>query len=387
MTYIGTIKTPATKTHLVLAEGNLPGEVIEVTTPDWLSYINERLVSIPIITYVHHSVCKSESLSMPHYFSSRSKNHRAVEEKTTITIEDSSSTSGMSQTSKHSKTKGLPSKAAKGVKRQLRRLDEFLHHVTHTKHEPTPTDVVRRRTVSFPSTPVSVIPSFVPSRERSTWNAAKYAKGVDSGSSKSSLPLSHQVSFSSEIGIQTDIVEEEMDNQEEHVQPEEHASEQSEPEQPAEDPALSDVGEELSSDQLPTHTDATAVYVEGEAPDPFLMDEEGDAQSEEDEGVDSSAAVSPPASDVPLDSSPSPQQQDEPQFPVTPAPDVNKDVPPTPQGNQSEEEEEEEDVPELYLPTLILPTMFLPIPNVRTTLPFYFLTWWLHRLACTVVNI
>jgi hypothetical protein len=322
---------------------------------------------------------------MPHYFSSRSKNHRAVEEKTTITIEDSSSTlSDMSHTSKHSKMKGLPSKAAKGVKRQLRRLDEFLHHVTHTKHEPTPTDVVRRRTVSFPSTPVSVIPSFVPSRGHSTWNAAKYAKGVDSGSSQSSLPLSHQVSFSSDIGIQTDIVEEEM---EEHVQPEEPASEKSEPEQPAEDPALSDVGEELSSDQLPTHTDATAVYVEGEAPDPFLMDEEGDAQSE-DEGVDSSAAVSPPASDEPLEPSLSPQQQDEQQSPVTLAPDVNKDVPPTPQGNQSqEEEEEEEDVPELFLPTLISPTMFLPIPNVRTNLPFYFLTWWLHRLACTVVNI
>jgi len=170
---------------------------------------------------------------------------------------------------------------------------------------------------------------------------------------------------------------------EEHVQPEEHASEQSELEQPAEDPALSDVGEELSSDQLPTHTDATAVYVEGEVPDPFLMDEEGDAQSEEDEKVDSSAAVSP-ASDAPFESSPSSQQEDEPL--VTPAPDVNKDVPPTPQGNQSEEEEEE-DAPELYLPTLILPTMFLPIPNVRTNLPFYFLTWWLHRLACTVVNI
>ena len=374
----GTIKTPATPCPCAVRKVIWPGEV---TTPDQLSYINERLVYIPFITNVHIHSIYNQPLSMPHYFSSRSKNHRAVEEKTTITIEDSSSTlSEMSQSSKPSKMKGLPSKAAKGVKRQLRRLDEFLHHVTHTKHEPTPTDVVRRRTVSFPSTPVSVIPSFVPPRGHSTWNAAKYSKGVDSGSSQSSLPLSHQVSFSSDIGIQTDIVEEEM---EEHVQPEEHASEQSELEQPAEDPALSDVGEELSSDQLPTHTDATAVYVEGEVPDPFLMDEEGDAQSEEDEKVDSSAAVSP-ASDAPFESSPSSQQEDEPL--VTPAPDVNKDVPPTPQGNQSEEEEEE-DAPELYLPTLILPTMFLPIPNVRTNLPFYFLTWWLHRLACTVVNI
>lgn len=168
-----------------------------------------------------------------------------------------------------------------------------------------------------------------------------------------------------------------MDNPEEHIQ--------SDSEQPADGPVHSDDREELnSSADLPPMP--TTVYVEAEAPDPFLVDEEGDAQSEEDKAVDSSAAVSPPASDVPLDPSPLPQQY-EPQSPVILAPDINKDVPPTPRDDQNEEDEDEEDIPELYLPTLILPTMFLPIPNVRTTLPFYFLTWWLHRLACTVVNI
>ncbi|KDR80719.1 hypothetical protein GALMADRAFT_91300 [Galerina marginata CBS 339.88] len=115
-------------------------------------------------------------------------------------------------------------------------------------------------------------------------------------------------------------------------------------------------------------TSPPTVYVEPETPDPFLIDEEGDALSEDDEGQqDSSAAVSQytvsPAHNVPLDLPPSTSPEPDTaqrQPPTSPLPNLNKDVPPPP---SSESEQEEEEVPDIYVPTLIVPTMFLPIPN------------------------
>ncbi|KAF8159461.1 hypothetical protein B0H34DRAFT_655232 [Crassisporium funariophilum] len=107
------------------------------------------------------------------------------------------------------------------------------------------------------------------------------------------------------------------------------------------------------------------VYVEADTPDPFLIDEEGDALSDDEEDP-SSGAVSQqtvsPAHNVPLDlpPSPSPESSDiRPQGLASPLPNLNKDVPPPP----ASESDEDEEAPELYLPTLIVPTMFLPIPN------------------------
>jgi len=116
------------------------------------------------------------------------------------------------------------------------------------------------------------------------------------------------------------------------------------------------------------------VYVEPEAPDPFLIDEEGDALS--DEEIDgSSAPISQhsgsPAHNVPLDlptHSPEPENKSILQPIGSPLLNVNKDVPPPPPSESDDEEDDE--APELYLPGLILPTMFLPIPNVCLFLHF-----------------
>lgn len=139
------------------------------------------------------------------------------------------------------------------------------------------------------------------------------------------------------------------------------------------------VDEEVPSNSESMFTNPPTVFVEAETPDPFLIDEEGDALSEDE---DSSAAVSQltvsPAHDVPLDlppaSSPEPDSAQR-QAPTSPLPNLNKDVPPPP----SSESEQEDEIPDLYVPTLIMPTMFLPIPNVRLPLFANTLTWWLCR--------
>jgi hypothetical protein len=274
---------------------------------------------------------------MPRYLSLSSKSRHVVDDAHS-SIEDSASTS--SDLSKKSKLKDISTKAAKGVKRQLRRLDDFLHHVTHTKHESTDDDEhntpSRRRTVSVPS-PIlpSTAPSFRVIRSHSAW----YLK---QSSTETQDRPSHPRFASVEVGIQTD---EEMADQGTTLKEEDSGSEQ----------------------RLPH---ATTVYVEAAVPDPFLLDEEGDALSEQ-----GGSSTSP--THIPLDIPSSPQVPT-----VTSATlDVNKDVPPPPGSDEGEEEEEEdeEELPDLYLPSLILPAMFLPIPNVRTVFRFYSLTWWLRK--------
>ncbi|KAF9454322.1 hypothetical protein P691DRAFT_656665 [Macrolepiota fuliginosa MF-IS2] len=122
----------------------------------------------------------------------------------------------------------------------------------------------------------------------------------------------------------------------------------------------------------------TTVYVEQEVPDPFLIDEEGDAMSEgeKEEERETSVAPSvassepPAAQEIALSVSTtlttatiaSPASSEP---PVLSPLNVNKDVPPPPEETEqdAEEEEAEEEVPDLFLPGLIIPTMFLPIPN------------------------
>jgi len=293
---------------------------------------------------------------MPRYQSIRSRNFKDVNGKeetsergTTSTDDTSSLSSDMSHTRKPSKMKEMSTKAAKGVKRQLRRLDDFLHHVTHTKHDSTEStsssvENIRRRTLSVPTPPVSI--AFERTRTRSTWNTAKYAKEADQASSES-------LSTSVEIGIQTDIIEEAEESQMAHRE---------EKPLPTEERTVNaeDV-ETVPAEQVGL---ASTVYVEAEVPDPFLADEEGDAQED-------SVVLSP--ANVPLDLPSSPQQ------PFSAIPDLNKDVPPPPVEEQDGEEEGQEELPEIYLPALTSPTMFLPIPNVRLSFSFYFLTWWLRR--------
>lgn len=127
-----------------------------------------------------------------------------------------------------------------------------------------------------------------------------------------------------------------------------------------------------------------AVHVEEEVPDPFLVDEEGDALSSEDgSGPATRESVSPAAGhEVSLSNTASPSPLPAPPSPLPMTPNVNKDVPPPP---ISDSEDEEDDIPDLYLPGLVIPTMFLPIPNVRRSFSSNLLTWWLCRSSLTVL--
>jgi len=127
------------------------------------------------------------------------------------------------------------------------------------------------------------------------------------------------------------------------------------------------VQEEESASSEPVFTSPPAVYVEPETPDPFLVDDESDEVSSNEE--ETAGSVSPAPRDIPL--SPTPSHP-----PMSPLPNINKDVPPPP---PSDSESEEEEIPDIYVPTLIAATMFLPIPNVRRPFSSNILTWWLQR--------
>ncbi|PPQ91887.1 hypothetical protein CVT25_000762 [Psilocybe cyanescens] len=261
------------------------------------------------------------------------------------------------------KLQKFPGKVVKKVKRQLWRIDEMLHHVTHTKHEPEGRHEVvqigRKRTTSSSTapTPTKFIRAFLPSspssfRSSRTWNS-KYVREVDidqlSCSSSEHLPA---------FTLHPTDLEPPMAEEHREQHPLSVPSPQEHPD------------EEAPSNSEPMFTSPPTVYIEPETPDPFLIDEEGDALSGDDEEAlrGSSAAVSQatvsPAHNVPLDLPPSPSpepdhaQRQRP--PTSPLPNINKDVPPPP---SSDSEEEDEEVPDIYVPTLIVPTMFLPIPN------------------------
>ena len=123
-------------------------------------------------------------------------------------------------------------------------------------------------------------------------------------------------------------------------------------------------------------TPSQEVITEPEVPDPFLIDEEGDALSEEErdaakaleDSVSESQEHSTPAHEISL------LPQEAPAVEPLPSPAVDRDVPPLPSA-----ESEKEEAPELYVPALIVPSMFLPIPNVRRLFIYNHLTWYLSR--------
>lgn len=263
---------------------------------------------------------------------------------------------GKEDSSPKSPVRTLSGRFAKKVKRQLWRLDEALHHVTHTQHD------MRVRTQSLPSHHVLAPPSPTSSRTRNTWNE-KQLREIDTlhsfDKASSSTAEDHQLPTALPT-ISVDIALEMAEEQ---------------PQNPLSEPPVSADDDERSSHSEPMFTSPPTVYVEAEVPDPFLIDDEGDALSVGDEKQDSSAAVSQytvsPAQNVPLDL----PESDKPQPPASPRPNVNKAVPPPPPS----ESEEEEEVPDIYVPALIVPTMFLPIPNVRHPFSSNLLTWWLSR--------
>ncbi|KAJ2934848.1 hypothetical protein H1R20_g2259, partial [Candolleomyces eurysporus] len=106
------------------------------------------------------------------------------------------------------------------------------------------------------------------------------------------------------------------------------------------------------------------VHVEEEVPDPFLVDDEGDALSSEDGSASAPRESASPAAaqEVSLSNTntASPSPLPAPPSPLPMTPNVNKDVPPPP---ISDSDDDEDDIPDLYLPGLVIPTMFLPIPN------------------------
>ncbi len=140
----------------------------------------------------------------------------------------------------------------------------------------------------------------------------------------------------------------------------------------------SPVAEEEVGDSSPSDlTPSQEVITEPEVPDPFLIDEEGDALSEEErdaekkaleENLSESQEHSTPAHEISL------LPQEAPTVQPLPSPAVDKDVPPLPPA-----ESEKEEAPELYVPALIVPSMFLPIPNVRRFFIYNQLTWYLSR--------
>jgi hypothetical protein len=120
------------------------------------------------------------------------------------------------------------------------------------------------------------------------------------------------------------------------------------------------------------------IITEPEVPDPFLVDEEGDALSEEErnatntleETVSESRTPAHEISLLPQEATTAAAEVP----PFSPSPAADKDVPPLPTTDS-----EKEEAPELFVPALIAPSMFLPIPNVRRSFIYNHLTWYLSR--------
>ncbi|PSR82626.1 hypothetical protein PHLCEN_2v6059, partial [Hermanssonia centrifuga] len=144
----------------------------------------------------------------------------------------------------------------------------------------------------------------------------------------------------------------------------------SEVEQPSDDSA---VNPDFHSNDDELIASPPPVLVEPEVPDPFIVDDGEDSDSDLDHEDETLADDPPSAADEialaqstvldPASSQPSDELLQSPvpaPIPQTPV-NVDKAVPSLP--SLGSEEEEEEEAPELYLPGLIIPTMFLPIPN------------------------
>ena len=268
--------------------------------------------------------------------------------KTKLKSGERSSSPTPTTSSTKSAIKQLPGKIAKKVKHQFHRLDSVLHHVTRPQEH-------RRNKFSLASPilyPVGIVRAYIPPDQsstgsvhsRDTWDV-KYAKEVDLHSLEPhDTSLDHSIDLSI-LAVDSSTTSIDMAD-EHHLPPKEPQYEQ----------------------DSPTVASPT-VFAEAEAPNPFLIDEEGDSLSEG-EAVEEQPLSDPqdavlPTQSVPLD------------LPSTPQPqtlsNLQKDTPPP------LSESEAESVPDVFVPALILPTMFLPIPNVRRPFSSNLLTWWLPR--------
>lgn len=240
-------------------------------------------------------------------------------------------------------------KLAKTVKRQLWRLDEALHHVTHTQHNPTPQrrPAVRERAHSLPAAHFirAVTPtSLHSSRSRDTWDV-KYAQDRAS-SDRSSCSfdvdehhLSHAATANAPVSADIIIPEPES------VAPE------ADVESVRDEPVI-----------------ASPSALEAPADDPAIV------LKEDEPGHESEPSAA--AHDMSLDLEQSPEfvdsQQQEEQLSLS-------DEPPLP-SEQSSHEEDVTDVP--YVRTLVVPLTFSPlVPNTRHPFSTNLLTWWLCRTS------
>jgi len=269
---------------------------------------------------------------------------------------------------KQAKVKSLPIKIGRKIK-------SLFHHVPlphHHKHKTLPFIVTTTTwaTPVFPSLDVArdivhTIPTPGNKKDRfiqsdlGDSDSSRETFVTSDQASQSSADPSDDFSHSQDLSFATA-----MSSPPEDMESEEFRQEES-------------VGTSISVDErLPTSPEL-AIYVEPEVPDPFLIDDEDDAVSDNDEEAGAvAAAVSEsqqtiiPAHEISLTS------EHISSLPAVPPLNVNKDVPPAP---RPDSESDEDQVPDLYLPGLILPTMFLPIPNVRRSFSSNYLTWWLSR--------
>ena len=143
------------------------------------------------------------------------------------------------------------------------------------------------------------------------------------------------------------------------------------------------IQEEYTEEPVPEITnDISDNPLDAEQPNPFLVDDPDDPDSESaSESNDRSQVLNPSEDDVvPADEIALAQSTTNLVTPTT-ALSINKPTPPTPEPSprptripstieeDSSSSSEDDDSPlELYLANLVLPTMFHPLPNVRTPL-------------------
>ncbi|KAF9466097.1 hypothetical protein BDZ94DRAFT_1295975, partial [Collybia nuda] len=260
------------------------------------------------------------------------------------------------------KSAKFPAKLGKNLKKIKRRVSRVFHHVGSPKHHALDTtdSVLTTITTAPPSNIIHIFPHPSPhhpsSSRRDGSSKSDEADRSDRTSSDESITFS-EVSSRSSITSTSDMSMEES-------RPMKHLTPESSNPPPVFEAQREDQPLSFSG---PTFTTLPSVYVELEAPDPFLIDDEDSSSGEGSQELppaptSSSQQTITPSQEVSLatPTSPSAPQPSTPHtIPLLPS-NINKDVPPPP---SSDSDPEEDEAPDLYLPGLVIPTMFLPIPN------------------------
>lgn len=141
--------------------------------------------------------------------------------------------------------------------------------------------------------------------------------------------------------------------------------------------------EDYTEDPEPSvHDDDANEAPDDDVPDPFLIDDSDESDSQaDDKSEDKSQILNPSEDDVVPEDEIALAQSTANLTTPTSALLLNKPTPPTPQASprparfpstveeESSSSSEDDDSPlDLYLSSLVLPTMFLPLPNVRISL-------------------